>query len=90
MLGLRTSAQRMGTMILAAGLLAVTGCEPAVRDQFRNATVNGFQNGLTALLGGLVDGLIAIYEPDEGTTDGTGGTGGTDTSGGDGTTTGST
>lgn len=73
--GFRSSAGRSAALILACA--AMTGCEPAVRDEFRAAALGSVQTGVNAILQGLVDGIFAVAEPEgDSGTGGTGGTGG--------------
>ena len=58
-------------LLLAGSML--TGCEEAVRNEFRTAAATSLQSGLSAILDGIVDGIFAVIEPDETTTDTTGG-----------------
>ncbi len=46
--------------------VSASGCQDA--QEFRAATASAFESGLTTLVTGLIDGLVAVYEPDS-TTD---------------------
>ena len=45
-------------LLLAAGM----GCEDA--EEFRAATSDALQSGLTTIATGLLDGVFAVWEPD--------------------------
>ena len=58
-------------LIVSCLLLLVmgTGCEDA--EEFRAATGDALQTGLTTITTGLLDGIFAVWEPDDTTTDST-------------------
>lgn len=65
---------------LLLGGACLSGCEPAIREEFRTAAFSSVQTGVSSILQGVVDGLFAVAEPEpSGTSTG----GGTDTGGGD-------
>lgn len=60
------------TIVLAAGLLTMTGCEEEVRNEFRSAAATSLQSGFNSILTGIVDGVFAVLDPSD---DGGAGTG---------------
>lgn len=59
---------RRALLIAAASLAALlplqTGCDGDRGTEFRDAALDSLQDGVTAILDGIVDGIFAIAEPE--------------------------
>ncbi len=70
--GLKVGSKRSGRAMGAAlALLLVvtglaTGCGDELEREFRSAAVGSIESGVNAVVDGLLDGVFAIADPDEG------------------------
>ena len=51
--------------VMAFVLVPATGCDDQQAiDEFRTASAAGLSTGIQSMFGALVEGMIAVYEPD--------------------------
>lgn len=66
------TGQRTGAIALVVIAVLIGGCgDGEFGKEFREVTASSFENGLTVITDGLIEGVFAVYEPDATTTDGT-------------------
>jgi len=57
---------RLGAVLALLSLVLVAGCGDELEREFRQAAIDGLETGLRGVADGLLDGLFAIADPDNG------------------------
>lgn len=76
-----TGRARLAALALLVAPLALSvGCDSELDKEFRAAAVGSIETGLNAIVDGVLDGLFAVADPNDGSSSGTtGSTGSTGT-----------